>query len=149
VGALLAIDQHWNWRLSAHCRALSLLTLWAFVFAVSAPALLVIPVFAVRTLASASQSVLNIRLGRREPLRRQTKLDWALIVAALVATEAVAAAHQYAGAPLSPLLLLPVVAPFSAVQFRIWRRSMQATPAPLHQAALLRLERFGSRARAA
>jgi hypothetical protein len=57
--------------------------------------------------------------------------------------------HEYAGLAFSPLLLLPVVAPFSVLQFRIWRRSMVASAVPVRQATIIRLERFGSRARAA
>ena len=121
------IDRHWTWRLSAHCRAaVAALRCGRAHSLAGAPAALVVPVVAARGLASVAQSVLNIRLGRRQPLARQTRFDWSLIGAALVATEAVAAFHEYGGVAFSPLVLLPVIAPFSALQLRIWRRSMQA-----------------------
>ena len=113
------------------------------------PTMPVIAVGAVRGVLSLGQSALNIRLGRREPLPRQTRLDWLLIGLAVVATEAVSAVHEYGGLAFSPVLLLPVVAPFSVLQFRIWRRSMGASAVPARRATIIRLERFGSRARAA
>jgi hypothetical protein len=141
------IDERWDWRLSGHCRMASLGSVWVLAFAMGGPARVILPFTILRSVASVLQSVLNIRLGRVQPVGSPARFDWLLMGSIFAAAYAVAGLHQYGHVALSAVVLLPMLVPFSVLQARMCLRSYRTprrrTPT---QAAVIRLERF-SRAR--
>lgn len=137
------VESRWNWRLSAHCRVASLLSLWGAVLLMGPLGWLFAPVTGVRTFLSLAQTVLNVRLGRSHPLDRQDRLDWGLVGGVFVGAYFAAGVSHLSGAGLSPLLLVPMLVPFSVLQVRMVTRSRQAAlVADLRPATLVRLEEY-------
>ncbi|MGE5597715.1 MAG: hypothetical protein ACM3S1_16950 [Hyphomicrobiales bacterium] len=116
----------WNWRLSGHCRLASLASTW--LLAMTSPLLgaLIWPIGALRMAASMAQLVLNLRLGQREPLPRRDLADRALFAATFLGSCAYSALQRQYGGAWSPLLLVIVLVPFSAIQLRMCARSYVA-----------------------
>ncbi len=141
------LDEHWNWRVSGHCRVVSLVSVWLLAFMTGAGWLL-IPLAVLRTVASALQSVFNIRLGRAQPIAGTDRYDWMLIAAIFAAGEVLAGLRQYQHLQITVLTLLPLLLPFSVLQARMCLRSYRApvVTSPV-TATIIRMERF-SRARA-
>jgi hypothetical protein len=101
------------------------------------------PVAAVRTLLSLAQTVLNVRLGRNLPLDTQTRLDWALVGAVFAGAYLAAGVTEFSEASLSPLLMIPMLLPFSILQVRMVSRSMRAAVvADFRPATLARLDDY-------
>ena len=123
---LRLLESHWNWRFSAHCRVASLVTLWVAIFAMGWLGIFVVPLAATRTAASFGQTALNVRLGRQIPVEKQSKLDWLLIAAIFAGAEGAAVAASVTGNMQSPLLYLPMLLPFTALQIRMTNRSFSA-----------------------
>lgn len=84
------------------------------------------PLAAIRTGASLVQTALNIRLGRKIPVAQQTKLDWALVASIFVGAEIAAIYGHFSGNLQSPLIYLPMLLPFSVLQWRMTTRSFAA-----------------------
>jgi hypothetical protein len=144
----LWLDEHWNWRLSGHCRVASLASVWLLALLTGAGWLL-LPLAVLRTVASMAQSLANIRLGRSNPVGGTDRYDWALIASIFVAGEVLAAVHEYQGVQFNPLTLLPMLVPFTVLQARMcWRSYHAPIIATPQQATIIRMERF-TRARAA
>ena len=123
---MVRLTDRWNWRLSAHLRAVSLASIWAMLLFSSLLGPLITPVVIGRFVLSGTQTVLNVRLGRRRSLGRRPLLDWALLGLTLVAAygaAAVGASSMYGGHLLA---LLPMAACYSLIQLRMCRRSYRA-----------------------
>lgn len=136
------LDEHWNWRLSAHCRVASLGSVWLLAL-ISGAGVVLIPIAALRTVASVLQSVFNIRLGRTQPIRGTDRYDWALIASIFVAAEVLAALRQYDHMQITTLTLLPMLLPFTALQARMcWRSYRVPTHMTPAAATIIRMERF-------
>lgn len=140
---LASLESRWNWRFSAHCRVASLVTLWVVVLAMGSLGVFLVPLAAVRTAASFGQTALNVRLGKRTPVEKQSKLDWWLVAAIFAGAEGAAVAAHVTGNMHSPLLYLPMLLPFTILQVRMTSRSFAAHDQ--HRAAKVvsfRLEKF-------
>lgn len=87
---------------------------------------LFVPVAGARSALSFAQTFLNIRLGRAEPLEKQDRADWALVGSIIVAAYVAAGVGSYTGDMSSPLLYLPLLAPFTVLQTRMALRSYRA-----------------------
>jgi hypothetical protein len=136
------LDEHWNWRLSGHCRVASLASVWLLAF-LSGAGWLLLPLAAIRTLASVAQSVFNIRLGRAHPVAGTDRYDWALIASIFVAGEVLAGLREYQGLQITAVTLLPMLLPFTLLQARMCWRSYRAPQlATPQQATIIRMERF-------
>ncbi len=85
-----------------------------------------IPLAAVRFGTSAVQSWLNIRLGKRRPVAQQTRLDYALLGLIFAGAYLAAGIGQATGDLASPHLYLPMLVPFSILQWRMTQRSFDA-----------------------
>jgi hypothetical protein len=138
--------RHWDWRVSAHARLASLGLLWVAILGSPLLGPFVLPLIAIRFATSPAQLFLNTDLGRRRPLDGRTRLDWLLLVVTFIAACVSGQLHQNAQGAMAPLTLLPLLAPFSAIQLRAALRSYRAHDAAA--AAVIRL-RPASAARAA
>lgn len=136
------LDEHWNWRISGHCRVASLASVWLLAF-LSGAGWLLLPLAALRTVASVLQSVFNIRLGRAHPIGHADRYDWTLIALIFLTAEVLAGLRQYQHLQISPVTLLPMLLPFTALQLRLCVRSYRAPrqPSPV-QATIIRMERY-------
>ncbi len=123
---LKLLESRWNWRFSAHCRVASLIALWAVVLAMGSLGVLLVPLAALRTVASFGQTALNVRLGKQVPVQKQTKLDWLLIASIFAGAEGAAVVANVTGNMHSPLLYLPMLLPFTLLQLRMTNRSFAA-----------------------
>jgi hypothetical protein len=138
------IDRYWNWRVSAHFRIWSLASAWMLVVLMPVLGWLVAPLAVVRSGTSFVQTGLNIRLGKHVPVGRPDRWDWSLL-AGVFALAYVAAGVSYATemSQYSPVLMAPLLLPFTALQLRMVRRSFAAHgPVAARPAALLRLEDY-------
>lgn len=115
----------WNWKVSARFRAASAGTIWLLIFGSSFLGPLLVPVAAIRFVASTGQFLLNRQLGRLQPLGPRPRTDWALLAVTLLASMAVAQVGQATGSS-SHLLAIPVAIPFTAIQLRTCLRSERA-----------------------
>ena len=124
---LTAIARRWDWRLSARVRLVSLGSVWFLVFGSSllAP---VLPVLGILRMAfSGVQLFLNQKLARRQPIAGRDRYDWGLLLVAFAGSVAAASVARATGDPeQTPLLLLPVLVPYSGLQLRSFRRSLHA-----------------------
>jgi hypothetical protein len=137
------LDERWNWRISGHFRLGSLLSAWALVLAVGLSPVLLLLLASVRTAASIAQSVLNIRLGRSQPVAPTDRIDWMMIAAIFAGGEVLAALHEYQGVAYSLVTLLPLLVPFSLLQVRMCLRSYRAIiPPTMIETAIIRLEHY-------
>lgn len=128
----------WDWRISAHCRVVSLGSLWLLVFGLPVLGGAAAPLIAARFAASGAQLLLNHRLGRVHPIPRPNRGDWLLLALALIGASVAAAVEPGAGVPHNPALVALALIPFSAAQLRIAARSYRAAsgggvPAPSRQ----------------
>ena len=140
---LRTIETHWNWRVSAHCRIASLLALWAVLLFMGPLGWLFAPIAAVRSMLSFAQAFLNVRLGKRTPLERQTRLDWALVGAIFAAAYLAVGIGHLIGDMQSPVLFIPLLAPFSVLQARMTARSLRAAAIDdSRPATIVRLEDY-------
>ena len=139
---LKLLESRWNWRFSAHCRIASLLALWFVVMAMGSLGVLLLPLAAVRTVASFGQTALNVRLGKHIPVQKQSRLDWLLIVSIFVGAEGAAVAANITGNMHSPLLYLPMLLPFTLLQARMTGRSFAAHDQHTASKVVIRLEKF-------
>lgn len=123
----------WDWAVSARVRLWSLVATWAMVFAGGLLGPLSLPVVALRLAATPVQCVLNGRLNRRVPLEKRDRWDWALLGLAFLASCGVSAVANEPGqvvpTDVNPLLLLPVLLPYSAIQLRTNARCRAAVSA--------------------
>jgi hypothetical protein len=107
-------------------RLLSLMMVWALVVCGS----LMTPVLPVlggaRMAFGGSQLLLNHRLARRTPIAGRDRYDWALLGLALLGSIGAAAAAKALAGEMTLPLLLPVLLPYSAIQLRSFRRSLDA-----------------------
>ncbi|HML98122.1 MAG TPA: hypothetical protein PKD75_06540 [Tepidiformaceae bacterium] len=143
TATLLGIESHWNWRVSAWFRVGSLASLWLLAIFMSPLAWLWAPLAAFRSVLSLVQTVLNVRLGRNVALEGPSRIDWALVGAVFVGAYLAAGVTHLTGAPLSFVLLVPMLVPFSALQVRMVARSFAAAfIADVRPAALARLEDY-------
>ncbi len=126
MDGLRLLESRWNWRFSAHCRVASLIALWAVVLGMGLLGVLLVPLAAIRTVASFGQTALNVRLGKQVPVQKQTKFDWWLIAAIFAGAEGAAVAANVTGNMHSPLLYLPMLLPFTLLQLRMTNRSFAA-----------------------
>lgn len=125
------------------------MSLWLVVFLMGELGVLLMPLVAMRTLASFAQTGLNIRLGRRIPVERQTKLDWWLVAGIFAGGEVAAVMANASGNMHSPLLYLPMLLPFTVLQFRMTSRAFAAYETELaSRVVAFRLERVVQRAAA-
>jgi hypothetical protein len=138
------IDRVWNWRVSAHFRIGSLASAWLLVLLMPVLGWLALPLAAVRSGTSFAQSGLNIRLGRHVPVGRPDRWDWSLLGSIFLLAYAAAGVSYATGLPqYSPLLVVPLLLPFTVLQLRMVRRSFAAhATVAARPAALLRLEDF-------
>ncbi len=127
----------WDWRLSGHFRLLSLSSVWALVFfgALAGPLLPLLGLF--RMVFGTAQLGLNHILARNSPLAGRDRADWALLGLALAGSMTAAALAQANGSH-APVFFLPVLLPYTALQLRTFRRSIEAHREPL--AMPIRLE---------
>ncbi|MEO6398224.1 MAG: hypothetical protein ABIP13_07120 [Tepidiformaceae bacterium] len=123
---LKSLESRWNWRVSAHTRVASLVTLWFVIFSMGSLGVFLVPLAALRTLASFVQTALNVRLGKHVPVEKQSKLDWLLVAAIYVGAEGAAVAANITGSMQSPLLYVPMLLPFTLLQVRMTGRSFAA-----------------------
>jgi hypothetical protein len=123
--------ERWNWRVSGHARLASLAGAWVLVLMASAPTGLLLPLAAMRTVASPVQLLLNRRLGRSQPLDRRGRLDWLLFALALVASMGVSVAQQSSLGVPTAVLLASVLSPLSIIQLRAAARSYRAYKAAM------------------
>ncbi len=139
---LRRIDRHWDWRLSAHFRIGSLASAWLLVVLMPVLGWLVLPLTVVRSGASFVQSGLNIRLGRHVPVGRPDRWDWGLIGSIFALAYAAAGVSYATGmSHYSPVLVVPLLLPFTALQVRMVRRSLAAQAGmEAGAAAVVRLE---------
>ena len=120
------LAEHWDWRLSAAVRLASLGFVWFLVFGASLLAPL-LPVLGVLRLAlSGGQLVLNRKLAQRRPIAPRDRYDWGLLLVAFGASVAAASVARAAGDAHATLLVLPVLVPYSGLQMRSFRRSLEA-----------------------
>lgn len=121
------LDHHWDWRLSAHFRVGSLASAWLLMGLSPILGWLMFPLAAIRGAASLAQSGLNVRLGRHVPVGRPDRWDWALIAGIFALAYTAAGVSYVTGIPhYSPMLVAPMLLPFSALQLRMVRRSFRA-----------------------
>ena len=123
---LTAIARRWDWRLSARLRLVSLGSVWFLVFGSSllAP---VLPVLGILRMAfSGVQLVLNQKLARRLPIAPRDRYDWGLLLLAFAGSVAAASVARATGDSYASILLLPVLIPYSGLQLRSFRRSLDA-----------------------
>jgi len=144
-----ALENKWNWRLSADCRLGSLTSAWLLIFLAPMLGWLLVPLMVVRTGLSLLQSFLNIRLGRSFPIGRATRSDWGLMACVFAGAYIGAGIARFSGDMQSPLLFLPMLLPFSVLQLRMAVRSYRAHQcARAARTAIVRLTPF-ARAEAA
>ena len=138
------IDRYWDWQLSAKFRIGSLASAWALILLMPVLGWIVLPLSVIRSATSFVQAGLNIRLGKHAPVSRQDRWDWALI-ASIFALAYVGVGVSYATgmSNYSWQLVVPLLVPFTALQWRMVGRSfvahqnMEARPV-----AVLRLEDY-------
>lgn len=129
--------------MSAYWRIASLLSLWAVFMLMGPLGWLFAPLAAVRSVLSFAQTGLNVRLGRKVPLEKQNRVDWALVAAVFAGAYLAAGVSELGGRGLSPVLLLPMLLPFSVLQVRMAARSFDAAlVADMRPAAIARLEEY-------
>lgn len=116
----------WDWRISAHCRIASLASAWLLALGATALGPLLWPLGALRFVASTVQTWLNIKLGRREPIARQDRRDWALLALVMAGAYAGLGLSQLVGTLQSPVVYVPMLLPFTALQLRMTARSYRA-----------------------
>jgi hypothetical protein len=138
------IDRYWNWRVSAHFRIWSVASAWLLVAMMPVLGWLVAPLAMARSGASFAQTGLNIRLGKHVPVGRPDRWDWSLIASVFVLAYMAAGVSYATGmSQYSPVLMAPLLLPFTALQLRMVRRSFVAHGAvAARPAALLRLEDY-------
>lgn len=126
TGVLLSLESRWDWRASARFRIASVVSLWLVIGLVGVASAVLIPLAAVRTAASFAQTVLNIRLGKKFPVEKQTKFDWWLVAGIFAGAELAAVAANVTGNMQSTWLYLPMLVPFTILQWRMTTRSYVA-----------------------
>lgn len=137
------MESRWNWRLSAHARLASLVSLWAVLLFMGPLGWLFAPIAGVRSALSFAQTFFNIRLGRRAPLEQQTRFDWVLVASIFVAAYVAAGIGHFTGNATAPLLFVPLLVPFTVLQTRMMLRSYRtAEIEQLRPATLVRLEDY-------
>lgn len=124
VDAARTLSARWDWRLSALARLASLVSMWLLVFGAALLGPLLPLVGLVRFAFSTVQLVLNQRLARRIPLGTRPRSDWVLLALAFLGSCLVATLREGGVSLPLPVLLLPVLVPFSAIQVRSIRRSL-------------------------
>ncbi len=120
------VCRRWDWRLSARIRLASLGSVWVLVFLASllAP---VLPILgALRMAISGVQLMLNQKLARRRPIAGRDRYDWALLGLAFAGSVFAASIVRITGDAHDPLIFLPVLLPYSALQARSFQRSNEA-----------------------
>ncbi len=141
--SLAAVDSFWDWRMSGYWRVGSLISLWAVFMLMGPLGWLFAPIAGVRSVLSFAQAGLNVRLGRRVPLEKQTRLDWLLVGGVFAGAYFAAGVSQFTGSGLSPQLVVPMLLPFSLLQVRMAARSFDAAiVAEMRPAAITRLEEY-------
>lgn len=110
-------------------RIASLGSVWVLVFfgSLAGPFLPLISLF--RMAFGMGQLALNHTLSRRSPLANRDWLDWACLVLAVAGSIVAAVLARMAGEP-APLFVLPVLLPYSVIQVRSFRRSLEAHARP-------------------
>lgn len=137
------LEQRWNWRLSAHLRIASLVSLWLVLLFTGPLGWMFAPIAAARSGLSFLQAFLNVRLGREVPLEGQTRLDWALVVLIFVAAYIAVGLGRVVGNMHSPFLFVPLLVPFSVLQSRMTLRSFRAARIEASRpATLIRLDDY-------
>ncbi|MEX0784594.1 MAG: hypothetical protein WD557_18320 [Dehalococcoidia bacterium] len=138
------VDRYWNWRTSAHFRIGSVASAWLLLLLLPVLGWLVAPLAVARSGASFVQTGLNIRLGKHVPVGRPDRWDWSLIASIfLLAYMAAGVSYATGMSNYSPVLMAPLLLPFTALQLRMARRSFAAHGAvEARPAALLRLEDY-------
>ncbi len=143
TATLLRIESRWDWRVSAWFRVGSLASLWLLAIFMGPLSWLWAPLAASRMVVSLAQTALNVRLGRKVPLERPSRIDWALVGGVFAGAYIAAGVTHFTGAPLSFALLVPMLVPFSALQVRMVARSFAAAfIADVRPATLVRLEDY-------
>ena len=144
------VPHWWNWKLSARCRLLSLVTLWLSLAFLSSPGGVMVVLMAGRTVASVGQTWLNVALGRKEPLAPARRLDWSLTALTVGGAYFAAIGHQMWAAPITLPLLLPAMAPLTVLQLLMVRRAqVQQRTVDARTQAMGRIVRFTRAERAA
>jgi hypothetical protein len=138
------VDRYWNWRVSAHFRIGSLASAWLLLALMPVVGWLVAPLAVLRSGASFVQTGLNIRLGRHVPVAKADRWDWGLVGSVFVLAYVAAGVSYATGMPhYSPMLMAPLLLPFSVLQVRMVRRSFEAHGVvEARPAALVRLEDY-------
>lgn len=125
--SVLELADRWDWRLSAHFRAVSLAGTWAMLLFASLLGPLAAPLLTGRFVLSGVQTALNFRLGRRRSLGPRPRLDWGLLVLTVACAYGAAAfgvTSLYSGHVLA---LLPMAGFYSLIQVRMCQRSYRAS----------------------
>ena len=129
--------------MSAYWRIASLVSLWAVVLLMAPLGWLFAPLAGVRTALSFAQTGMNLRLGRRAPLEKQTRIDWLLVGGVFVGAYFAAGVSHFAGTGLTTVLVVPMLLPFSLLQVRMAARSFDAALLDeMRPAAIVRLEEY-------
>lgn len=117
--------RRWDWRLSAQWRLVSLSSVWVLVFfgALAGPLLPVLGVC--RMVFGGAQLALNQVLARHSPLAGRDRYDWMLLGLALAGSVTAASLARATGTT-SPVFVLPLLLPYTALQWRSFRRSIEA-----------------------
>ena len=95
------------------------------------PAWLLITLGATRFAGSPIQILLNRWLGRRRPIGKRDRFDWALLGVLMTAIIVVSALDQGGGGRIEPSLLIAPLLPYSLIQLRQCRRSYAAHVRPM------------------
>lgn len=144
------IPNWWNWRLSAGCRTISVITLWLSLAFAATPGGMMLAVFVGRTVLSLLQTWLNIALGRKEPLAPARRMDFALTALTVAGVYFAAITNQFWGATISLPLLLPALVPLTVLQLLMARRAQrQHRTVQARALAMGRIVQFSRRSRAA
>ena len=98
---------------------------WVLVFCASVLGPLLPVLGALRMLAGGAQLGLNHALARRMPIAGRDRVDWVLLGFAFAGSVLSATLVEVTGSTM-PLFVLPLLIPYSGLQIRSYRRSLDA-----------------------
>lgn len=124
--SLHPLPGRWDWRISAHWRAASLASAWLLVLAMPFLGWAFDLGAGLRSAASLAQTILNIRLGKRDSMGRSTRVDWLLMGSIIAAVEIAAVIGRITDELHTPLNYTIILLPFTALQVRMCARSYRA-----------------------
>jgi len=123
---ITAAAPRWDWRISGHFRVASLISAWILVLFSGVLGPILAPLAAIRFVFSGGQTWLNIRLGRRNPVDRQTRLDWFMVTLIFAGAYVAVGIGHVVGDLTAPVNYVPMLIPFTVLQVRLARRSYKA-----------------------